>query len=101
MPYTVFKLSPLSVHDIRTLFCLYFRFAIHHTFSFVDSKFVKMSATNKASLHRYSRRHSSPVSEKEFSDWFDSDGRLVKEAAMREALFHGKPTNMFLYKGTV
>ncbi len=48
-----------------------------------------MSYFNGASpSHANNRhRHGNPVSDSEFSDWFDSDGRLVKEAAMREALF--------------
>ncbi len=37
--------------------------------------------------HANTRCHGNPVSDSEFSDWFDSDGILVKEAAMREALF--------------
>ncbi len=48
-----------------------------------------MSYSNGASLSnaKTHHRHGNPVSDSEFSDWFDSDGRLVNEAAMREALF--------------
>ncbi len=47
-----------------------------------------MSYSNGASpSHNTRHRHGNPVSDSEFSDWFDSDGRLVKEAAMKEALF--------------
>ena len=30
-----------------------------------------------------------PVSAEEFSEWFDSDGRLVKEVTMRQRVFEG------------
>ncbi len=30
------------------------------------------------------------LSEEEVSKWFDCDGRLVKEAAMRKGLYEGK-----------
>ena len=30
------------------------------------------------------------LSEKEVAQWFDSDGRLVKEAAMRKGLYEGE-----------
>ena len=35
--------------------------------------------------------HSSwqPVSAEEFADWFDSDGRLVREVTMRQRVFEG------------
>lgn len=30
------------------------------------------------------------VSEAEYQDWFDSDGRLVREARMRQRVFEGE-----------
>ena len=30
-----------------------------------------------------------PVSAEEFAEWFDSDGRLVKEVTMRQRVFEG------------
>ena len=30
-----------------------------------------------------------PVSAEEFADWFDSDGRLVREVTMRQRVFEG------------
>ena len=30
-----------------------------------------------------------PVSADEFAEWFDSDGRLVKEVTMRQRVFEG------------
>lgn len=43
---------------------------------------------SKGSILNAHHRHGNPVSDSEFSDWFDCDGRLVKVAAMKEALFH-------------
>ena len=34
-------------------------------------------------------RHHQPASVHEFQNWFDGDGRLVKEAVMRQCLFEG------------
>ena len=31
-----------------------------------------------------------PVDEDEFLSWFDADGRLVREASMRQAVFEGE-----------
>ena len=33
-----------------------------------------------------------PVSAEEFAEWFDSDGRLVKEVTMRQRVFEGTGT---------
>ncbi len=46
-----------------------------------------MSGTSPSPTHKR-RRQGNLVSDSEFNDWFDPDGRLVKEAAMREAIFH-------------
>ena len=35
-------------------------------------------------------RHQQPASVQEYQTWFDEDGRLVKEAVMRQCLFEGK-----------
>ncbi len=46
-----------------------------------------MSTVSPSPTHTRHRR-GNRVSDSEFNDWFDPDGRLVKEAAMREAIFH-------------
>ena len=38
-----------------------------------------------------------PVSSEEFSEWFDSDGRLVKEVTMRQRVFEGLLTFIFIH----
>ena len=35
------------------------------------------------------RAHSAPLGPDEVGEWFDQDGRLVKEAVMKKALFEG------------
>jgi len=47
-------------------------------------------------VHHVTRRRGNPVSLSEYSEWYDSDGRLVSEATMRETLFHGKLTILYL-----
>ena len=39
-----------------------------------------------------------PVSAEEFAEWFDSDGRLVKELTMRQRVFEGTCTCMSVTK---
>ena len=42
----------------------------------------------------------SPLGPEAVEEWFDLDGRLVKEAAMRKALFEGTDVLMVLYSTT-
>ena len=35
------------------------------------------------------RREGSPASQEDVDSWFDKDGRLVKEAKMRQTMFEG------------
>ena len=39
-------------------------------------------------------RFQQPASVVDYQSWFDSDGRLVKEAVMRQCLFEGKLTGI-------
>ena len=48
-----------------------------------------------------SQRSSEPVGEQSYCDWFDADGRLVKEGRMRQSVFEGTPRWGIFYLGTV
>lgn len=47
--------------------------------------FFRMASTPEPSNH-----FQQPAGVDEYQSWFDADGRLVKEALMRQCLFEGK-----------